>query len=247
MHMCKLCVYIMLSYHYLANLVVVRPCHASTSSMEASTSRPSFENDDHDDQSLEIPTASSPAIWNWSRPERLDVSELVRIGWRKDKWISPGNRRLWKAGSAQCLLTCHTALPRMEYCRHLLTSVDCESYERSMYYERITKVSVGFLCPALLIERHQGGTTIRKSGTAKQHLIWPRHPRPQRIVARRGTSWQVVARRGTCSAHVAEIRTVYRARDDDRAIEMPGRATRRTLELCRNSSQLGSRWSLDDL
>ena len=87
--------------------------------------------------------------------------------------------------SACSLATTHChAWSTVDICWHLLTSVDiCWPYGRSTYYERITKVSVGFLCPALLIQRHQGGTTIRKSGTAKQHLIWPRHPRPQRIVA----------------------------------------------------------------
>ena len=162
-----MCIYII--YIHIYNVVISlpfkscgRPCHAMPPLLPWKLLH-------LDHPRTKFPLHPALIKWNWSRPERLDVSELVRIGWRKDKWISPG--RKFEKGWI-CCLTCHIALPRMEDCWHLLTSVDCKSYERSTYYERQNEgLCFFFLCPALLIERHQGGTTIRKSGTAKQHLI----------------------------------------------------------------------------
>ena len=188
--MCKLCLYIMLSYDYLSNLVVIRPCHASTSSMEASTSRPSFENNDQwpkfgNSHCIQLCNLELIQAWKVGRiracENRMEKGQM-NFSWQSETlkgWICSVPAHLPQRTATHGVL-----LTSVDICWHLLTSVDiCWPYGRSTYYERITKVSVGFLCPALLIQRHQGGTTIRKSGTAKQHLIWPRHPRPQRIVA----------------------------------------------------------------
>ena len=130
----------MLSYYYLSNLVVIRPCHASTSSMEASTSRPSFENNDQwpkfgNSHCIQLCNLELIQAWKVGRiracENRMEKGQM-NFSWQSETlkgWICSVPAHLpQRTATHGVLLTsvdiCWHLLTSVDICWHLLTSVD---------------------------------------------------------------------------------------------------------------------------